>query len=61
MQPGSIWVPYGLAHVNRIMSIIEAGADPGFLLYKGGFDLKIIPDNLIVYADFFWEIPHENG
>ena len=30
--------------------------DPGFLakvqIYKGGFDLKIVHDYLIVYADF---------
>ena len=25
-----------------------------------GFDLKIVPDNLIVYADFS-DFPHENG
>ena len=37
--------------------MVEAGADPGFLaggvkIYKGGFDLKIVHDYLIVYADF---------
>ena len=30
VQPGSIWVPYELAHVNKI-KMVEAGADPGFL------------------------------
>ena len=35
--------------------MVEAGADPGFLargvqIYKGGFDLKIEHDYLIVYA-----------
>ena len=28
VQPGSIWVPYGVAHVNKM---VEAGADPEFL------------------------------
>ena len=32
----------------------------GVQIYKGGFDLKIIPDNFIVYADLL-EIPHQNG
>ena len=31
LQPGSLWVPYGLAHVNKMKYIEEAGADPGFL------------------------------
>ena len=31
----------------------------GALRFTKGFDLKIEPDNLIVYADFL-EIPHEN-
>ena len=25
------WVPYGLAHVNKIKQMVEAGADTGFL------------------------------
>ena len=32
VQPGSIWVPYGLAHINKIKLMVEAGADPGFLV-----------------------------
>ena len=36
--------------------MVEAGAAPGFLargvqIYKGGFDLKIVDDYLIVYDD----------
>ena len=31
VQPGSIWDPYGLAHVNKIKYMVEAGADLGFL------------------------------
>ena len=31
VQPGFIWVPYGLAHINKIKQMVEAGADPGFL------------------------------
>ena len=31
VQPGSIWVPYGLAHVNKIKQIVESEVDPGFL------------------------------
>ena len=58
LQPGSLWVPYGLAHVNKMKQIEEEGADPGFLprgqIYKGGFELKSAPDNFIVYADFLY-------
>ena len=37
--------------------MVEAGADPGFLargfkFTNGGFDMKIVYDYLIVYADF---------
>ena len=44
-----------MAHVKR--SKVEAGADPGFFargfkFTKGGFDLKIIPDNLLANAVF---------
>ena len=31
VQPGSIWVPYGLAHVKKKKKMVEAGTDPGFL------------------------------
>ena len=31
VQPSSIWVPYGLAHVNKMKSMVEAVADLGFL------------------------------
>ena len=31
VQPGSIWVPYGLAHVNKNKINGRSRGDPGFL------------------------------
>ena len=65
VQPGSMWVQCGVAHVNKIRLIVEAGADPGFLdrvfKFMKGFYLKIAPDYLIFMLFLiFLEISHEN-
>ena len=55
VQTGSMWVPYGLAHVNKINGRSRGGSRISCLrvqIYNEGFDFKIVPDNLIVYADF---------
>ena len=43
--------------------IYSSGADPRFLdgglIYKGGFDLLILPDYLLIFPDFL-KILHEN-
>ena len=42
VQPGSIRVPYGLAHVNKIKLMGEAGADPGFLARGFKFTKEVL-------------------
>ena len=64
VQPGSIWVPFGLAHVNKIKYIVDAGADPGFLargsnLHRGSiWELYLI---IWYFMLIFLEISHGNG